>query len=224
MLIASILAIFTNVKILIIAATQGEIDPVKEAVSKSGVSKYIEFLVTGPGMIATAFSMGQEIKDGTFDLLINIGLCGSFKREIAIGSTVNIFEDRILDFGAEDHDSFLPFENLGIPGYDEKTFSSVMNSTFEKVLTELPSVKGITVNLVHGNEESIRRVIGKHSVDVESMEGAAFFYSAKRLNIKSLQIRAVSNFVEPRKREAWNIPLAMENLSVSIIKILRAII
>jgi futalosine hydrolase len=45
------------------------------------------------------------------------------------------------------------------------------------------------------------------------MEGAAFFYVCSRENIPFLAIRAVSNKVEPRNREKWNIPLAIKNLS-----------
>jgi len=45
------------------------------------------------------------------------------------------------------------------------------------------------------------------------MEGAAVFYACKRENIDCLQIRSVSNYVEPRNKENWQIGLAIRNLN-----------
>jgi len=47
----------------------------------------------------------------------------------------------------------------------------------------------------------------------ESMEGAAFFYACKQAGVPCLQIRAVSNYVEKRNRDAWQIGLAIKNLN-----------
>jgi futalosine hydrolase len=63
----------------------------------------------------------------------------------------------------------------------------------------------------------------KFDADIETMEGAAFFYSCLQLKIPFLQIRAISNFVEPRDKSKWNIPLALENLSTEIFDFLNTI-
>jgi futalosine hydrolase len=44
------------------------------------------------------------------------------------------------------------------------------------------------------------------------MEGAAVFYVCQMEKIPFLQLRAISNRVEKRNRNAWNIPLPLENL------------
>jgi futalosine hydrolase len=44
------------------------------------------------------------------------------------------------------------------------------------------------------------------------MEGAAFFYAANLLDVPSIQLRAISNYIEPRDRSKWEIKLALENL------------
>ncbi len=49
---------------------------------------------------------------------------------------------------------------------------------------------------------------------MESMEGAAVFYAALRFNTPCVQIRAVSNFVEPRNRESWEIGKALTALGI----------
>jgi futalosine hydrolase len=52
------------------------------------------------------------------------------------------------------------------------------------------------------------------------MEGAAFFYSCAQAGLPSIQLRAISNWVEPRNRDAWNIPLAISNLNQTIAQLL----
>jgi futalosine hydrolase len=45
------------------------------------------------------------------------------------------------------------------------------------------------------------------------MEGATFFYICSMENIPFLALRAISNRVEKRNRDNWNITLALKNLS-----------
>ena len=78
---------------------------------------------------------------------------------------------------------------------------------------ELRKVTGITVNTVHGNTESIEAIQERINPTVESMEGAAFFYACEEAQVPAIQIRAISNYVEKRSRENWNVPLAVKNLN-----------
>jgi futalosine hydrolase len=55
------------------------------------------------------------------------------------------------------------------------------------------------------------------------MEGAAFFYACRQFNIPCLQIRAVSNYVEKRNRDNWDIPLAIKNLNNFAIELVNRI-
>ena len=71
----------------------------------------------------------------------------------------------------------------------------------------------ITVNTVHGNEDSIANIVARLNPQLESMEGAAFFYACHKLHVPCIQIRAVSNYVEKRNRDNWDIPLAIKNLN-----------
>ena len=53
---------------------------------------------------------------------------------------------------------------------------------------------------------------------VENMEGAAFFALAARYGIPAAELRAISNYTFD-KREDWNIPLALECLTKTIVEI-----
>ncbi|MBI5009539.1 MAG: hypothetical protein HZB98_07815 [Bacteroidia bacterium] len=48
------------------------------------------------------------------------------------------------------------------------------------------------------------------------MEGAAFFYVCAKENVPFIALRSVSNMVERRARDKWNIPLAIENMAVTL--------
>jgi futalosine hydrolase len=66
---------------------------------------------------------------------------------------------------------------------------------------------------VHGNEASIYKLGSRINAQIESMEGAAFFYACRQMEVPCMQIRAVSNYVEKRNRDAWQIGLAIKNLN-----------
>lgn len=52
------------------------------------------------------------------------------------------------------------------------------------------------------------------------MEGAAFFYACLLAGVPFLQIRSISNRVEPRNRTAWDIPSAIQNLNQTLMEML----
>jgi len=121
--------------------------------------------------------------------------------------------------GAEDGNSFLSLEEMNLRGKSEIVNELITNNP---VIDLLPKVNGITVNTVHGNEQSIETVINRFHPYTESMEGAAFLFACKTSNQPCVQIRAISNYVERRNRNNWNIPLAIENLNKKAIEILNA--
>jgi futalosine hydrolase len=52
------------------------------------------------------------------------------------------------------------------------------------------------------------------------MEGAVVLYVCNWLGVTCFQIRAISNFVEPRDSSQWNIPLALEKLNLTVLDVL----
>ena len=80
-------------------------------------------------------------------------------------------------------------------------------------MQKLRKVEGITVNTVHGNEPSILIAINRFHPQVETMEGASFFFCSRLQGINCLQIRAVSNYAEKRNKSEWYVPFAVENLN-----------
>jgi len=55
------------------------------------------------------------------------------------------------------------------------------------------------------------------------MEGAAFLYACLLEGISCLQIRAISNKVERRNKDNWDIKLAVKNLTEKSLEIIKTL-
>lgn len=223
--------------ILIVAATIFEIELLTKSFCYKGerninIKQYsynghtIDFVITGIGMVATAFWMGKMLAQNTsYDLVFNFGIAGSFNKSIAIGDVVNITQDRFSELGAEDGEHFLSLKEMNLQSnefsfHEEQVNESHFNNS---VLNNLPKLKGITVNKVHGNESSISEIINRFHPDTESMEGAAFLFACHQEKIPCFQIRAISNYVERRNKDKWNMPLAINNLNEKAFEIIESL-
>jgi len=212
------------VRILIVSATTAEIDSyASQLTSRAGV----DVLVTGVGMVATAARCAQALALERYDVALNLGMCGSFDRSLSPGTVVHVVRDRIAELGAEDGERFLTIHDLQLLDDDEFPFRAgkLVNDAppATAALDALPVVEGITVNTVHGNDRSIDEVARRFRPQVESMEGAAFMYACLVQGVRFAQVRAVSNIVERRNRDAWKLKEAIDNLGVAAADIVRAL-
>ena len=203
-------------KTLFVAATKAELTQVFEHFNLPGNSfvqhHKFDIVITGVGSTATAFALGRHLNK-SYQMVVNVGIAGSFDKEILLGQLVNVTQDTFADLGAENHDEFLSIADLG---FGKISYNADLGFTNQKVAS-LPKVKGITVNKVHGNAISIDKIQKKFNPTTESMEGAAVFYACEIDQIPCLQIRSISNYVEPRAKENWQIDLAIKNLNAWII-------
>lgn len=215
--------------ILIASATLSEIEPLLKKVEviqnlnntvfeANYHTTDITFVISGVGMCEMSYCMAKTLNDN-YDLAINAGIAGAFSKKLALGQVVNVNHDIFSELGAEDGDKFLTLHDLNLAGTNEVNNNSSIKN---KVIEELPKVLGITVNTVHGNDKNIQKIIQRLNPDVESMEGAAFMYASKKEGLPFVQLRAVSNYVERRNKTNWTIPLALDNLSKTLIKIFDA--
>jgi len=194
--------------LLIVAATEQEVSPFLRGVIEK--TPAIDLLITGVGMVSTAFKLGEKLSGNSYNAIINIGIAGSFDRSIPLGSVVRVQKDIFSELGAQDGEGFLSIKDMGFG--DSEYYENADPFFKYRTVSSLKAVKGITVNRVHGNQKSIDSITSRLYPDVESMEGAAAFYAASMLSIYSLQVRSISNYVEKRNRSNWEIELAIKNL------------
>nr|WP_288812197.1 futalosine hydrolase [uncultured Sphingobacterium sp.] len=202
-------------KILIVSATQFEIQPFLEVAANY---PNCDTVITGVGMVATAFELGRVLHESKYDLLINIGIAGCFDRNLKIGEVVQVISESFVELGAEDDQQFIPIEQLG---YGKSKFTSSLLQGQNMRLPFVAQGHGITVNKVHGNADSIAKIkqLSPNSC-IESMEGAAVFFAADKMDLPVIELRGISNYVEKRNRATWNIPLAIMNSNKALIETL----
>ncbi len=188
-------------KILIISATELELNGLKNNLSDETMA-HCDFYVCGVGMVHTCFELTRKLLQNTYDLVIQIGIAGAFDRSLSLGQVVWVQKDSFSEMGAEDGDDFLSLIQLGLQSHDEFPYhwSDLIPNPIKDVhaLQKYKQVKGITVNTVHGNASSILKTNMRLSPQIESMEGASFFYVCMKLNVPCVQLRSISNYVEPR--------------------------
>jgi futalosine hydrolase len=214
--------------IYIVSATEQEIQPLLNFLSKTCREKkkflyqfnqyQIHILIHGMGILNTLFHLTDV---GKCDLIIQAGIAGSFLKKIKNGTVVNVQKDKLGDLGAEDHDLFLDCKDLGFteinPYYDPNGWLT------NPCTSSLQNVQAITLNCCSGNAATIALRKKKYKPQIETMEGAAFHLFALKKNIPFYQWRAISNFIEPRNKNNWNIKLAITNLNNYLINYLQEI-
>ena len=209
-----------------IAPLVARLTPVSHSLERWSSFSYgshdVDILTTGVGMTATAAWCARLLERQSYDLAVNLGVCGSFTPECPPGTVVNVVTDCIPELGAEDGDRFLTLQELGLLRPDDPRGGQLVNPFVppHAAIATLPRVNGITVNTVHGNEESIARVVERVKPDVESMEGAAFMYACLVSGVRFAQVRSVSNMVEKRNRAAWKLPEAVQALADTGLRLL----
>ena len=212
--------------VLLVAATRSEVSLLPGVGSRdaedpeSGLPEHIpelkaDLLITGPGMAATVFQTTRALLSKPYRLAINVGVAGSFEPEFEPGMVLHVIRDRFADLGSESSGGFitgenLPFTGLALPPFDRGWLEP--ESAFREFTETLPQATAITSDTIHTDPASVNRLRVLFQPGIETMEGAAFLYTAMMLGVPCLQIRAVSNRVAPRKKAGWDLQTAVENL------------
>jgi futalosine hydrolase len=219
-------------KVLYVTATDSEAESLKKISGiisvyggyRSGNIK-ISLLVAGVGSVSTAWAMKQWFSvNEKPDLVINGGIAGSFKEYLNIGDVVLPVTDCFADSGFEDGENFITLFEAGFANPDEFPFRNGLIYAdpvyCESMRGILKPVNAITVNTATGSEITVNKLLKKYNPDIETMEGATFFYICAREKIPFLALRAISNRVEPRNKNNWKIPLAINSLSEKLNEVL----
>lgn len=178
----------------------------------------IQTLVTGVGMTATAFQLGHFFAQHRPDWVINAGIAGAFDPSLFLGDVVQVVSERFGDLGVEEADG--RFTDIAELGFLPQT----VLSNAQPPIPNIRSCEGLTVNKVHGAAASILQIQEKYpEAQVESMEGAAFFYACMVAGVPFIEIRSISNRVEPRNRDAWDLPKAIQHLNEVLVGMLEAV-
>ena len=217
-------------KVVITAATVGEWMPAFASINSLYTEKSsrfkVQFYQSGVGMLASSVALTRMAIEDKPDLIIQIGIAGSFKQSTQLGKVVVINEEILGDTGVEENgvwkdifdlklekSNYHPFEKRKLPNPWLKKFN----------MLKLPELSAITVNQISTDAKRIKQLQKKYKPDVESMEGAALHYIGREMGIPFIQIRAISNVVGERDKSKWLLKASIDNLNKTVLQYIDAL-
>lgn len=186
----------------------------------------VRLVCTGIGLVATTYNLTRLVMQERPECVLQLGIGGVLEGTIPLGTTAWVKDDLIADLGARDQEgNLLNLLAMGLKDSSAVLLKSNPPKDFIPQLDALPKALGLSVNQISGNPADAASHVQQMAYDchIESMEGAAMHYVCNELNIPNLQIRSISNYIEPRDKSRWQINEAIENLNGFAISLLENI-
>jgi futalosine hydrolase len=221
-------------KLLLVSATIHEIAPlckdlgIPDAQVASGAygevleGLEVGVLVTGVGMVNTAYRLGSRLGTQRPDMALQVGIGGGWEGGPALGEVVEVVAECYPELGADSPDGPLDLHAMGFAH-----FEAGGKAYYNEIAQPRPGLggmrhcKAVTVNRVSGEAVAIAALQARWQPEVESMEGAAFFQACLLADVPFRQLRAISNMVEPRNRAGWKVAEAIAALCSTTAVLLR---
>ncbi|MFF7626885.1 futalosine hydrolase [Streptomyces cyaneofuscatus] len=162
---------------------------------------------------AAAFALASSASaPHPYGLVISAGIGGGFAPAAPLGSLVVASDIVAADLGAETPDGFLPVTALGF-GRDRFVPPPALVREVAAATGAAPGPV-LTVSTVTGTAARTAALLAAHpGALAEAMEGFGVAEAAERAGVPVLELRAVSNTVGPRDRDAWRIGDALAALT-----------
>ncbi|MEV0092440.1 futalosine hydrolase [Streptomyces sp. NPDC050738] len=201
-------------RILVVTAVPAERDAVTRA--SGALSGAFDVIAGGVGPAASAAAAATALALGTYDLVVSAGIGGGFG--VPLGSLVIADAIVAADLGAETPDGFVPVTELGFGSVEHRPPSALVRRTAAACAAATGTV--LTVSTVTGTAERAAALRLAHPGAVaEAMEGFGVAEAAHQHGVPALEVRAISNAVGPRDRDAWRIGDALAALTEAFGKI-----
>jgi len=206
-------------KILLLSATEME---VQQTLNAGGAT---DTLIAGVGVPATVYGLMDRLRNNKYDLVIQVGIGGTFAGSIPLGETVVVERDCFADLAIEESGGLKTVFDMGFADRDQFPFTNgwLINQSAVLQKISLPKYKGITVNKITDDLRQLTLLENKYGAAVESMEGAALHYVCLQQHIPFLQLRSISNVAGERDKTKWKLREAVHNLNASLPQIINAL-
>ncbi|MFZ6874148.1 hypothetical protein ACO0LF_18985 [Undibacterium sp. Di27W] len=169
-------------------------------------------IVSGVGLTATAHASLQAIYEYEPDLLIMAGIAGAYPHSSFKLGDVALVESEVEgDLGFFTPDGFTHLAHLPIDMEFERRHT--LHCPHIPAGTGLPRARSMSLNA------AMAHYVDTEFVDLENMEGAAFFYTCLRENQPFLELRAVSNFVNVDNDE-WDMQGSIKAMTKALHQLL----
>jgi futalosine hydrolase len=150
---------------------------------------------------------------GGFRLAVSAGIGGGFAGRAAVGSLVVASELIAADLGVRSPAGFASVDELGFgssrlladPDLAARAAARLQAAGLTACLAP-----ALTVSTATGTAAAAAELAARYpTAACEAMEGFGIAEAARRCGVPFLEIRAISNAIGPRDRDAWRIPEAL---------------
>jgi futalosine hydrolase len=209
-------------RVIITAATNLELDgSAKKASQLFQKSKLkLSFHATGIGMLASGVKLTQLAATHKPDLIIQMGIAGSYSKKEPLGKVMVVASESIADLGVREKGSFKDlFESQLLKDneapFKKRKLTNPAIRSFNVLKTDM--VAAVTINEITTSPKRIKEIIATHNPVLESMEGAALHYVGSLTKTPFIQIRAISNYVGERNKTKWKLKESIEQLEAYVL-------
>jgi futalosine hydrolase len=205
-------------QILLCAATEFEIQPMKEWLKKHK-NYSVNTLITGIGLVSATYHLTKAVSKNKPEMLIMGGIAGAFDPSIKMGEVRAIRQEMLGDMGVEELGKFNSLFAMKLMDLDHFPFSQGRLTANQEILdkSRLLTADGISVNEISTSVKRREYYSNELGAAIESMEGAALHFIGLMEDIPFLQLRAISNTVGERDKNNWNMKEAIMNLNRELI-------
>jgi futalosine hydrolase len=208
---------------LIVASTVKEIEPFLSML-RENPSHFSEtdVLITGVGMVATAWALTHQIGIKRPGIIIQAGIAGCFDRSVDLGTVFVVKRDTIAEMGVMEKKNYKTIFDLKLASPDDFPYKKgwMINDFSLISITGMKKVDAVTINEISTSKSRINLYQKKFKPVIETMEGAALHYVCLKEKIPFLQIRAVSNYIGERNKKNWLLKQSIDNLNHQLTRLL----
>lgn len=187
----------------------------------------VSVVVCGIGQANAAQAVTSILETAKPGLLILGGCAGAYPGSgLAVGDVAVASEEIYADLGVNAPGGFLSMEDAGLALLDTGggVYSSIPIKAGAALHPDLFSGLGfkaaagrfLTVSTVSGTLARGKELFGRYGALCENMEGAAAAQVALLYGADLIELRGISNLVEDRDRDSWDIGLAGANCAKAI--------
>jgi adenosylhomocysteine nucleosidase/futalosine hydrolase len=172
--------------------------------------------ICGIGLTSTAYSISKIIARHKPDWLIMAGIAGAYTHSsYKVGDTVLVASEREADLGFFTPTGFTHLSDLDL----DMDFAVARQLTCPYLSQSSP------LPVAHSNSmnAAMAPFIKTADVDIENMEGAAFFQVCLAEQQKFLQVRAISNYVDINGDD-WDFVGSIKQLTEGLNKVVEQLL
>ena len=194
-------------RILIVTAVEAEAQAVRGGLP--GGEHGVTVLAGGVGSAQAAAATARALAlDPGYDAVLSVGIGGAFPGKAELGALLLARRVIAADLGADSPAGFLSVDELG---FGTSTLDGGRVPGLAAVVGTI-----LTVNTATGTDERAGELMERHPQAVgEAMEGYGVAAAAALFDLPFAEVRAVSNLVGKRDRDAWRLDLAFGALTAA---------